>query len=103
MIRYDDSEIDEILWSAIEHSDSAADFAAYLKHKPEGASHIDDAKKRFHTLADGKFDNTTAFESGIDKIRLKADAGGATALFHMGKFLANGTGVSMDQKIAEKW
>lgn len=65
MIKYDDREIDEILWSAIEHSDSAADFAAYLKHKPEGAAHIDDAKKRFHVLADGKFDNTGVVELAI--------------------------------------
>ena len=103
MITYDDSEIDAILWSEIEHSESAGDFAAYLKHKPEGAIHIDSAKKRFKVLSNGPTSEAPTFRSAIERIRLLAKAGNPTALFHMGKFYGNGTGVAKDEIEATRW
>jgi hypothetical protein len=36
MILHDDKQIDEIIWSVIAGSDFAGNFAAYLRHRPEG-------------------------------------------------------------------
>ena len=52
MISFDDGEIDQIMWSAIENSHCASDFSSYLSHKPEGAAHLVEAAARLKEFVD---------------------------------------------------
>ena len=103
MIHFDDRKIDEILWSTIAKSDVAGYFSAYLQHRPEGASHLDKARERVREISTGPTRQTRQFQTAIEKIKSLADSGDPAALFHMGKFYANGTGVPSDGLKARQW
>lgn len=103
MIYFDDCEIDQIIWSAITASQCASDFSTYLSHKPEGASHLDEAASRVKSLVDGSGQAPSLFPDAVKTIEALAETGNATAQFHMGKFYGNGHGVEKDIKLAEYW
>jgi TPR repeat protein len=103
MISYDDSEIDQIMWSAIEFSHCASDFSTYLSHKPAGAAHLLEATERLKELVDTKNQAPALFPVAIKKIQALAETGNSTALFHMGKVYASGNGVEKDFTLAEYW
>ena len=48
-----DASIDSLIWQFISESNFAGDFAAYLKHKPEGAAHREEAKRLARELSAG--------------------------------------------------
>jgi len=99
----DDSVIDDIIWSEIRTSPSAADFASYLVHRPQRARHIDEALLRYESV-EGSPDNApVCYLRAIEKIRQLADRGDAGAMFHLGKIYALGIAVGRDPAVAEMW
>lgn len=85
MKTYDDSRIDALIWQAIAASDCPEDFRRYLRHKPEGAAHLEEAMERLIALDDADADGTPRYPEAVAAIRALAEQGDATAQFHMGK------------------
>lgn len=46
MSRYDDTAIDQLIWEAIGTSACPEDFRVYPDHRPENATHLDEALDR---------------------------------------------------------
>ena len=101
-MHFDDCNIDTILWNAICASNNPADFAIYLRHRPENAAHLTEAESRQHTLG-AQTSEELHFLKGIEEIRDLAESGDAKALFHMGKFYSNGNGLVRNLIEAAKW
>jgi len=106
MIRYDDTAIDELIWQAIHDSPCPNDFRAYLTHRPENATHLNEALDRLIALddADATCDESQQrYPAAIAAIEAQANAGNATAQFHMGKVLDRGIGGAIDIGRAVAW
>jgi len=100
---FDDSAIDDIVWSESRASQSAADFAGYLIHRPQCARHLDEARVRYESL-EGRPDNAPVhYLRAIERIRVLADSGHAGAMFHLGKIYSLGIAVGQDLSVAEMW
>jgi len=100
---FDDSGIDDIVWSEIRSSHSAADFAGYLVHRPQRARHIEEARERYESLAGSPGNAPVCYLRAVERIRLLADRGDAGAMFHLGKIHALGIAVDQDLSAAEMW
>ncbi|MBI4988186.1 MAG: SEL1-like repeat protein [Rhodocyclales bacterium] len=102
MKTYDDSRIDTLIWQAIAESDCPEDFRHYLRHKPEGAAHLEEAMERLIALDDTDAEGRPRYPEAVAAIRALAGQGDATAQFHMGKL--HGLGWYDDGPQAmEKW
>jgi len=102
-VDYDDSVIDDIIWSEIKASPSAGDFASYLVHRPQRAKHIDVARARYESIDAGLDNAPVAYVRAIERIRMLAEAGDAGAMFHLGKIYSLGIAVVQDFSVAEEW
>lgn len=100
---YDDSEIDEIIWSEIESSPSRGDFFCYLIHRPQKARYEKEARARVNTMDESNNTAPVGYARAVERIRALAAAGDAKAMFHMGKLYVHGIGVKQDLKVAETW
>lgn len=99
MSRYDDTAIDSLIWDAIRDSACPEDLRAYLNHRPENAVHLDEALDRLVELDDADAACDAAelrYAAAIAGIEALANAGNATAQFHMGKVLTHGIGTTLD-------
>jgi TPR repeat protein len=101
--RHDDTAIDTLIWQEIADSNCPDDFRAYLRHKPEGALHLDDALEHLIRLDDADADGDARYDRAIDAIHQLAEQGNPTAQFHMGKLLTQGIGVPKDALQGHKW
>ena len=100
---YDDSVIDDIVWSEIKASPSTGDFASYLVHRPQRARHIDAARARYESI-DRRLDTApVCYSRAIARIRILAEGGDAGAMFHLGKIYSLGIAVEQDYAVAEMW
>jgi len=99
----DDSVIDDIIWSEIETSSSAGDFASYLVHRPQGARHMDEARVRYESIDERLDKLPVAYPRAIERIRALAEDGDAGAMFHLGKIHSIGIAVEQDFSLAEMW
>jgi len=100
---FDDSGIDDIIWSEIRASSSAGDFASYLVHRPQRAKYLDEALQRYESV-EGRPDNTpVCYLRAIERIRGLAGRGDAGAMFHLGKIYSLGIAVGQDLAAAEMW
>lgn len=106
MSRYDDTAIDDLIWQTISDSPCPEDLRAYLDHRPENAAHLDEALDRLVGLddADAACDaSQRCYPAAIAAIEAMANAGNATAQFHMGKMLGNGIGTAINIERAVAW
>lgn len=100
---YDDRIIDDIIWSEINSSPSAGDFACYLVHRPQRARHIDEARACYESI-DHRLDAApVCYTRAIERIRLFAEDGDAAAMFHLGKIYSIGIAIEQDFSAAEMW
>ncbi len=98
-----DNEIDDIIWSEIESSDSHGDFVCYAVHSPYRAKHLEHAKA---VLESGKYlDNLTPvhYFKAVERIEKLAEKGDPSASFHMGKIYAIGIAVPQNLPKAVEW
>jgi TPR repeat protein len=100
---YDDRIIDEVVWSEIEASPSAGDFACYLVHRPQCARHIDEARARYESVGEQPDSSPVCYFRAIDRIQALAEKDDAAAMFHLGKVNSLGIAVEQDFHLAEKW
>ena len=99
---FDDSEIDDIIWSEIKDSPSRGDFICYQIHRPQPLRHLDEAVARLQGL-EGNDRTPVGYGRAVERIRALAESGNANALFHMGKLAVHGIGVPQDMLAAEIW
>ncbi|MBP6422518.1 MAG: hypothetical protein KA271_06480, partial [Propionivibrio sp.] len=96
---FDDRAIDRLIWQAIEGSQCPDDFRNYLDHRPENAAHFDEALDRLVELDDADAacaESQRCYPAAVAGIEALANAGDATAQFHMGKLLDRGICVAAD-------
>ncbi len=97
---YDDSQIDETVWSFIKDSKSAGDFACYLVHRLQNASYTEQAKQSYETLDELQ---PIQYFNAIEAIKTQAESGDSGAMFHLGKIFAIGIAVDQNLSEAERW
>lgn len=98
-----DNEIDDIIWSEIESSDSHGDFVCYAVHAPHMAKYLENVKARIES---GKYLDNLApvgYFKAIERIEKLADMGDPSATFHMGKIYAIGIAVPRNVPKAVEW
>lgn len=98
-----DNEIDDIIWSEIESSDSHGDFVCYAVHSPYMAKYLEKARARIDS---GKYLDNLApvhYLKAIDRIEKLAEEGDPSATFHMGKIHAIGIAVQQNLPKAVQW
>ena len=98
-----DNEIDNIIWSEIESSDSHGDFVCYVVHSPYMAKYLESARARIDS---GEYlDNLTPvrYLKAIERIERLAETGDPAATFHMGKIYAIGIAVQQNLPKAVEW
>lgn len=98
-----DNEIDDIIWSEIESSDSHGDFVCYAVHSPYKAKYLESAKARIDS---GKYLDNLApvhYLKAIERIEKLAETGDPSATFHMGKIYAIGIAVPQNLPLAVEW
>lgn len=100
--RFDDREIDDIIWSEIRGSDSRIDFVSYLIHRPQKGRHREDAQVRLKAMDEGA-GAPVGYARAVERIRALAESGDAGAMFHMGKLHVLGIGLPQDMRVAESW
>ncbi len=99
---FDDREIDDIVWSEIKDSSARGDFVCYLIHRPQKSQHRDEVQARLKVMENS--DQLPAgYARAAERIRALAEAGNATAMFHMGKLYVHGIGLPQDMREAESW
>lgn len=106
MTRYDDTTIDQLIWQTIQGSEHPEDFRAYLDHKPANAAHLEEALDRLVELDDANAagnEGQRCYPVAVAAIEAMANAGDATAQFHMGKVLDKGIGVPVDIARSVAW
>lgn len=101
--RYDDSEIDELIWAEIKASPSKGDFVCYLIHRLSNAKYRDEAQQRAAAISDAEDPAPIAYRRAIKRIRTLAESGNVTAMFHMGKIYAFGIATDQDLGAAIRW
>ena len=98
-----DNEIDDIIWSEIESSDSHGDFVCYAVHAPYKAKYLENAKARIES---GKYLDNLApvrYLKAVERIEKLAGTGDPAATFHMGKIYAIGIAVPQNVPKAVEW
>lgn len=100
--RFDDREIDEIIWSAIKNSTSRGDFVSYMIHRPRIPGHREEAQKRLEEMESTQSE-PIGYPRAIKRIHEMAENGNPAAMFHMGKLHVHGIGVPQSMKEAEAW
>ncbi|MBS1187101.1 MAG: hcpD 1 [Burkholderiaceae bacterium] len=100
---YDDSEIDDIIWSEIAASPSMGDFVCYLVHNLSHAKHRAEAQSRTAATGNDADPSPIHYPQAIERIRTLAQNGNATAMFHMGKVYAFGIATERDLSAAIGW
>lgn len=101
-----DTQIDQVIWEHIKESACPEDFHAYLRHKPEGAAHLDEAIDRLIELDEqgATYESEEhRYPAAIAPILTRAQAGNAVAQFHMGKITEFGIGIAADRDAAIGW
>jgi len=101
--RYDDREIDDIIWSEIEFSPSRGDFICYLIHRLSKARHREEAQSRLDSILEEGDMAPVGYPRVIERIRALAESGDSSAMFHMGKINAMGIGKAQDLSAARYW
>ncbi len=101
--RFDESHIDDMVWEQIRQSDSAADFASYMVHRPQPARYMNEAKARYESIDMGPDSDPKFYPRAIAQIESLAESGDAGAMFHMGKIHSIGIAVPQDFLAAERW
>lgn len=99
MEKHPDDEIDDIIWSEIESSDSKGDFICYVIHSPTNAKFLENAKARIDTKPDPDSLIPVKYFNAIKRIEELARKNNAVASFHMGKIHA--LGIAVPQNLAE--
>ena len=100
---YDDSAIDDIIWSEISGSEAMADFVCYLVHKLADAKHTAEATARAAGSQSGDDAVPAGYLRAIGRLHALASSGNATAMFHMGKIHAFGIAIERDMPLAIEW
>lgn len=98
-----DNEIDDIIWSEIESSDSHGDFVCYVVHSPYKAKYLENAKT--HIDSKKYLDNLAPvnYFKAISRIEKLAESGDPSATFHMGKIHALGIAVQQSLPKGIEW
>ena len=97
--KHPDDEIDTIIWSEIESSDSKGDFICYVIHSPANAKFLENAKQRIDTEPDPDSLVPAKYPNAIRRIEELARKNDAVASFHMGKIHA--LGIAVPQNLPE--
>ncbi len=100
---FDDRVIDDIIWSEIQDSPSAGDFAAYLVHRPQNAKYMQEARERYESIDESLDTEPLYYYRAIKRIEDLSDSGDASAMFHLGKIYSIGIGVEQNFQLAESW
>lgn len=100
---FDDREIDDIIWSEIKDSQSKGDFICYQIHRPQKWRHEQEAQERLKRLGEGSPNAPSGYDRAVKRILALAEAGNASAMFHMGKLHVHGIGVEQDMFAAQTW
>ncbi len=101
--KHPDDEIDNIIWSEIESSDSKGDFICYVIHSPVNAKFLESAKQRIDTEPDPDSLVPAKYPNAIRRIEELARKNDAVASFHMGKIHALGIAVPQDLPEGIRW
>ncbi len=100
---YSDDEIDNLIWSEIESSDSKGDFICYVIQSPGNAKFLASAKDRIETQTPSDNLAPVHYFKAIERIRELAEANDPVATFHMGKVYALGIAVLQNLDEGIRW
>lgn len=98
-----DDEIDNIIWSEIESSDSKGDFICYVIHSPVNAKFLQQTKERIATITEQDSLTPVRYFRAIERIRDLAEKNHPAATFHMGKIHALGIAVPQNLPEGIRW
>ena len=101
--KHPDNEIDNIIWSEIELSDSKGDFICYVIHSPVNAKFLEQAKERIGAITEPDSMIPVKYFKAIERIRNLAEKNDPVATFHMGKIHALGIAVPQNLPEGIRW
>ncbi len=101
--QYSDDEIDTLIWSEIESSESKGDFICYVIQAPLRAKFLEKAKQQIDAKSSSDLLAPIKYFGAIKRIEGLAQKNNPVASFHMGKIHALGIAVPQNLPEGIRW